>query len=300
MSWLYNHTTLYKNKYDNIGRPATIHDVLFTDFAIPAEGNDYTDLDQGIKLRTMHPDDENYEEVKDEIKSKVQLFSPAACLVTRERDNVTVKCRTGILQVDFDYSAIKDYYIEELKAAVFDLPFVAYVGISISGHGFYALIQYAEPERLTDYYYHVYAVFEEYGIKPDISKGRNVQDLRYLSYDPSPLWRDEPEILHVTHFKLPKSKQKKVSNSNHTARISGSNALVIASINKILQADIGQRWPTVQNAAYTLGGLQDRNNLEMIYQAIDSNGNFSGREEKYKKCALDCFEAGMLKPLPVK
>jgi hypothetical protein len=59
------------------------------------------------------------------------------------------------------------------------------------------------------------------------------------------------------------------------------------------EVQIGERWPTVQGAGYTLGGLGDGPELlEKIKEAILNNDSFCGLEDKYLKCAEDCFTAG--------
>jgi hypothetical protein len=78
----------------------------------------------------------------------MQCFTLAGLLKTKKQGQVEELNRTGLMQLDFDYESIKDYDIEKLELAVFDLPFTAFCGLSCSEKkGFYALVLVAEPGR---------------------------------------------------------------------------------------------------------------------------------------------------------
>ena len=114
---------------------------------------------------------------------------------------------------------MKDYDIEDVKAALFSLPFTAFCALSCSGDGCFALLSIAEPDKLDLYTEHLFAVLiEDYGIKPDTGKGMNAHDLRYCSYDGNMLIREKPEPLYVTHFR-----QRKEAEKERTARKSYNN-----------------------------------------------------------------------------
>lgn len=296
MTWLDKQVSLYTSHRDNIGQPATYRQILFSKFGkdFPAiyslrklqkayEGNEVSDVDYKIK--------------KAELKSKLQCFAPSALLQSRAKGNIIEISRTGLIQFDFDHSDIQDYDIEELKQAVFSLPFIAFCGLSCSGKGFYALALIGEPERLSEYAEHCFNVFLKYGIKADTSKGRNVNDLRYLSYDGNMLIREKPETLRIIKNK-PQEAPKPAYLASYTKKtFSGNDALVKAELQKIQFATVGSRWYTVQKAAYTLGGLNDLRFLDSIKQAINNNASFAGQESKYMKCADVCFKAGSQKPI---
>ncbi len=202
------------------------------------------------------------------------------------------------MQLDFDYADIKEYDVEDLKQAIFSLPFVAYCGLSCSGAGFYALVSIAEPHKLNAYAEHCFNVLlTKYGIKADTTKGRNVNDLRFLSYDKNMLIRENPEPLLIKHFKAIQAPQQR-NNTNYSPNAKKSNsALLNKELKALNEVMIGNRWGTVQKVAFTLGGLEDRNFLLDIENSIKNNSAFAGEEEKYLECAKDCFEAGRKQPL---
>lgn len=248
-----------------------------------------------IELRNLDHSDPAYKTKKLAIKAMLPCYTPAAWLANRRKGLVEVIKRTGLLQLDFDYADILEYDIRELMQCVFSLPFVCFCGLSCSGDGFYALVMIAEPDRLAEYAEHLFAILLEYGIKADTSKGKKVENLRYMSYDSKMLIRENPEPLRIKHFKT-LTAPKKPATLNHSI-YTGNDGIVRASLTRIKDAKTGQRWQTVQQVAYTLGGLGDNSLIHAIKSEIESNPEFNGEELKYCKCADDCFVAGMQKPL---
>ena len=287
MSWENLQVSFYRNHFDTTGEAVTLRDALYCKF--------YTGLDAIVEMRSLDPALPDYDKRKKSLKDTLPLFSPSALLATREQGKIEITSRTGLIQFDFDNCY--EYDIDELKQAIFALPFVAWVGLSCSGNGIYALAMIAEPDRQRAYVMHCFEIFKQYGLPIDTSKGRNAHDLRYISYDSRPLWRDNPEPLRIKHFKAQERPQNKpVSNGQQFA--GSRNALVKKAMNEISAAQVGQRWATIQKWSYTLGGLQDKELLNMIEQAITANPAFDNMEAKYMKCAADCFNAGTGKPLP--
>jgi len=288
MSWLDKQVSIYKTHADNFGRAATYRDILFSDFA--------KDINAIVELRRLDKDDENYKTKKLDLKSSLQCYTPAALLETKKKGIVKEINRSGIMQIDFDYSGICEFDIEELKQAVFSLPFVGFCGLSCSGDGFYALALIAEPERLSDYAEHCFNVLENYGIRADKSKGKKVENLRYVSYDANMLVRENPQPLKIACFKRKEAAQKQPV-ANSSAIVASTSNLVASQLKMLSQVMTGQRWPTVQHVAFTLGGLKDGSLLNLINEEIMTNREFAGEEKKYLKCAEDCFRAGAEKPI---
>lgn len=290
--WMQKQVSLYNTHSDNTGRPETYRDILLCHCA--------KDLPTIIELKKLDRESEGYKQRKLELKSKLQAYTPAALLATKAKDKVEVIHRTGVMQLDFDYDGIHEFDIEELKQCVFSLPFIGFCGLSCSGDGFYALALIAEPERLEDYAEHCFCVLKDYGITADKSKGKKVENLRYLSYDANMLIRHEPEPLHVKQFRKLVEPKPQFNSNNTSINLTGyksNKALIEKELAIIQAAQVGQRWGTVQQAAYTLGGLNEPSLLSDIINTISYNPAFTGEEEKYYKCAKDCFSAGSQKPL---
>lgn len=284
MKWHQTQVSLYFSHGDRTGEAVAIGEILRSRFA-----DNMSDI---VALRKLDPDSENYKTEKRNIKERLQCFSPSA-LLTDRKDVISY---SGLLQIDFDPADVQGYDIDELKAAVFNLPFICFVSLSCSGNGFYALALIAEPEKQKEYALHIFDVLQEYGISCDRSKGRNYNDLRYVSYDANMQFKEEVEPLRIKHFKADKATTIR-KQCNYTNKPFNTNhaPLIASQANRILSAQVGQRWLTVQQAAYTLGGKGE--GLEQIEQAIYANQAFNGQEKKYIKCARKCFEDGRLKPL---
>lgn len=288
-NWMDKQVSLYNAHWDNVGRAATYRDIILSDFA--------QNMNTIVQLRKMNKDDHNYNANKVALKSELQCFTPAALLACKAKDNVQVIERTGMMQLDFDCKDIKEYDIEELKQCVFSLPFIGFCGRSCSGDGFYALALIAEPEKLSEYAEHCFEILKDYGIYPDESKGKKVENLRYVSYDSNMLIREYPEPLKVAHFRRKEVKKSPVYTTTPRDYKSNNTGLINKKISEVLNVAVGERWATVQSAAYTLGGLNESQILNLIEDAIKSNSSFSGQEDKYLSCANLCFKAGLANPL---
>lgn len=302
MSWLNRKVSLYSCLADNVGTSATLREILFTKFSVDHDyffkhyesgkwiSGTINDLETIIDLRTRA-----HEMTKDErlmLKQTLQCYTPAGLLQTKKKDQIVEVNRSGLMQLDFDYEAIKDYDIQELKRAVFDLlPFVAFCGLSCGGNGFFALVEIQEPDRLKEYAEHCFEIFNKYSIPPDTTKGRNVNDLRFLSYDANMLIRDNPKPLKIKRFNAPKISAKVITHPKSF----DAKAPIKWAVQSIQSAQVGNRFETVRKVAYTLGGYGY--GLEEIKQAIKECSQFAGVESKYLTHADEGFEAGRKKPI---
>jgi hypothetical protein len=286
--WLDNQVSLYSSHSDNVGQPATYRDILLCSFA--------KDLPAITALRKLDRSASDYRTAKVKLKSTLQCYTPAALLKSKATGSVKVVRRTGMLQLDFDYDSIKDYDIEELKEAVFALPWVGFCGLSCSGDGFYALVLIDEPEKLQEYAEHLFIVLVELEIYPDTSKGKKVENLRYLSYDKNMMIRENPVPLKIIRFRTKSVPKKTTVSTFHSFNITGSNSYLKKGIAELQTVQVGQRWPIVQKVAYTLGGYGNHDYLDAINQAINSSPAFAGEEEKYLRCAKDQFAFGAAAP----
>lgn len=293
MKWQQQQVSLYSTHGDRAGRVRTFRQILFSDF-----GDNISDI---VKLRSLDCNAPDYEAQKRAIKNNLQCFA-----LNQLADRKEVVSYSGLMQIDFDKKDCEGYDIEELKQAVFSLPFIAFVSLSCSGDGFYAIAAIAEPEKQKEYALHIFDVLEQYGLSCDRSKGRNYNDLRYCSYDANMLWRDEVEPLRITHFKPKTAPKKQTYTTTRQTNFNGNHgALIHSQVQKILSAQVGQRWGLVQSAAATLGGrvwrgLNEHEGLTALIQAIERNTSFAGQTDKYIECARVCFERGKADPMPDK
>src|SRR6185312_14605412 len=110
-NWLNKQASLYKTHSDNIGRPASYHEILLSSFG--------SNMKEILALRRLDLNDAEYKKKAGLLKSKLQCFTPAALLKSKASGKVKEIERTGLMQLDFDFKDIKDFDIEELKQAVY-------------------------------------------------------------------------------------------------------------------------------------------------------------------------------------
>ena len=290
--WLDKTVSLYNTHSDNTGMPASYRDILLCKFA--------KDLPAIIALRKLDRFAPDYKIQAKPLKATLQCYTPAALLESKATGNVIELNRTGIMQLDFDYDDIKDYDLQDLKKAVFNLDFICFCGLSCSGYGFYALALIAEPARLSEYAEHCFEIFKSYGIKPDESKGKKSENLRYLSYDANMLIKQDVQPLQISHFKKKQAVANTLNYNISTYKPNAGNALLNAELMKLNKVQSGERWATVQKTSYTIGGFNNPAYLHDINSAILNNLSFAGEVTKYLKCATVCFNEGMKNPLQIK
>ncbi|GAB2841370.1 hypothetical protein GCM10027043_51050 [Ferruginibacter profundus] len=286
--WLDRQVSLYTSHADNTGKAATFRDILFTQFA--------ANIGEICKLRSLNIETLDYKIKTKSIKAKLQAFTPAALLRSKAKGQVEILEPSGLMQLDFDYKDIRQFDIEDLKQAVFDLPFIAFCGLSCSGKGFYALALISEPEKLEAYADHCFEILKGYGIQPDESKGKKPENLRYVSYDANMLYRHNPEPLKISRFKTKQSKKREQVKENTNTKIEGNNGLVNKLLNDLNSLQAGSRTRAVQKIAFTLGGLNMPGLLDKIKHVINGSSVFKMETDFFLKCAEDCYNAGVLKP----
>ena len=252
------------------------------------------DLQTLIELRKLQPDEHKQ---KENLKATLQCFTPSALLETKKKGEVVEVSRTGIMQLDFDYKDINCFEVEELKQSVFSLPFIGFCGLSCTGKGFYALALIAEPDKLADYAEHCFAVLLHHGIKADTSKGKKIENLRYVSYDCDMLIRNNPEPLHIKAFKPKQVLIKRLRKPFVKTPHNQNGALVSKQLEAVTGAMNGNRMMTVQKVAFTLGGTNDMDILEELKSCISNTSTYADDLESFLRCANDCFKAGTEKPL---
>lgn len=310
MNWMDIKTSLYKCQADNYGTQALLGDIVLSQFIIPHEWfyKDYStdrwvkgfvvDYDSINDLRCMDRMATDFESRKQIIKSTLQCWTPSACLECKKKDEVKELYRTGLIQLDFD--KLKGVDIEAFKRRLFDYSFVGLCSLSCSGDGVYALAAIAEAEKMELYAEHFFAVFEEWKVSIDPSKGKKPESLRYMSCDGNKLLKEKPKPLKLDKFRTRPTKVGSSTPSNITYNQANSDDLISWAINQIKNATTGGRYAAVSKVAYTLGGTGNKDLVNLIVHEIEHNTEFAGMENKYNTIAEECFQAGLLNPLPQK
>src|SRR4030095_16397565 len=289
ISWLDWTTSLFSCVADNNGRPRTFRQILFEDFATPHEwfykrdrwinGNS-VDKDTILKIRSNQID-------KSAAKQTLMCFTPSAYYQCKKKGAEILVHTNPILQIDYDN--LTDFDIDEVKQAIFDLPFVCCVSKSVSGNGLFAFILIEEPDKLKQYAEHCFHVFKYYGLNPDTTKGRNYSDLRFVSVDENILYRESPTPLKIQNFYKPPVIEKPVYACNST------DNLIKWAVREVQLVQPGNRSNIINRVCFTLGGHGA--GLDQVVATINTSAQYQGEENYFSNIAAKSFSAGQLKPL---
>ena len=119
-----------------------------------------------------------------ELKQHLPAFMPSGVFTKKTADGLQV--HSGFICIDIDAkdnAGVKDF--DRLKEFVYQIPQIAYCGLSVGGVGFFCIIPIADPAKHRDYFRTIERDFKECGITID-RQCYNVNRLRFVSYDPAP------------------------------------------------------------------------------------------------------------------
>jgi hypothetical protein len=120
-------------------------------------------------------------EERDKLKALLPAITPSG-LFSR-RDGSGLIQHSGLIQIDIDFKEnahITNF--SELKAQLAKLQNIAYLGLSVSGTGFWGLIPVQHPEKHKAHFLALKKVFLKMGIRIDEKPG-NIASLRGYSWD---------------------------------------------------------------------------------------------------------------------
>jgi hypothetical protein len=119
---------------------------------------------------------------RDRLKSTLPAITPSGQFSYRSNNNL-IK-HSGLIQFDIDWKDnqhIANY--EALKTEICKIVNVTYVGLSVSGRGYWGLIPIKYPEKHKSHFKALTRRFADYGLQLD-DKPSNVASLRGYSFDP--------------------------------------------------------------------------------------------------------------------
>jgi hypothetical protein len=189
---------------------------------------------------------------RDREKGKLPAITPSGTFTHRAEQELIH--HSGLIQFDIDLKngILTPPQWQQLKAKIFKLPFVAYIGFSASGGGLWGLIPISNPEHHKAHFKAIQKVFQKWGIELDQAP-QNVSSLRGYSYDPDALFRHDAAIFKEMIFETPKQPSKPCpffSTDNHNL-----NGIESHIRTKIRNATDGEKHICLRDAAYWVGGL---------------------------------------------
>lgn len=119
-----------------------------------------------------------------ELKQQLPAFMPSGVFTKKTADGLQE--HSGFICIDIDAKDNADVdNFGRLKEFVYQVPQIAYCGLSVGGAGFFCLIPIADPAKRVEYFRAIERDFKRCGIRID-RQCYNVNRLRFVSYDPAP------------------------------------------------------------------------------------------------------------------
>ncbi|WP_020607692.1 hypothetical protein [Spirosoma spitsbergense] len=146
------------------------------------------------------------DEVKQKnLKDNLRAFAPVALLHHRKADtpfSERIAEQWPLLMGDIDLKDNKGLNMAELKTHLCRLPYLLLCAYSVRG-GLWFVIRLPDnqtPETLAAHFRYLQRVFTElFGVKLDSSKGGNPTDLRFVSFDTAPFFKEQATVMTGTY-----------------------------------------------------------------------------------------------------
>lgn len=140
-------------------------------------------------------------EKRTQLKKQLPCITPSG--VFTQRKAAALQQHSGLLAFDIDYgdnTHIKN--LDALGAQIRHIRHVAYVGLSVSGNGWWGLVPIARPEQHTAHFKALQQDFATVGIQID-EACKDICRLRFYSYDPDAYFNHQAETYTNLHSKVP-------------------------------------------------------------------------------------------------
>lgn len=218
------------------------------------------------------------------MKQKLPCITPsgqfskrkAACLVKH----------SGLLCLDIDYQDNKHIgNFAQLKEELAKIRNFAYIGLSVSGRGYFCLVPIAQPEKHKLHFKALHEQLAKFGIVLDNS-GSDVSRLRFASYDKEAYFNHKATVfLHYKKEKKPQPQPERTSDSG------SENTPLDIIVNMVKGAIDGQKHNTLFRAARLAGGyiagneIKETDTIEALQAAIKSKPNVHSLEDAFTTIA---------------
>lgn len=148
--------------------------------------------------------------VKYRLKESFYAITPAG--VFSWQNNGKCISPSGFISIDID-----NLPPEVAKQKLRVLPFISYIGTSVSGNGVWALIPISDPLGFTEHFQHIKNyMMESVGIKIDASCG-NISRLRGYSFDRQAYFNEEAQV-YTGKYIAPRIELKRITGGDNDDR----------------------------------------------------------------------------------
>jgi hypothetical protein len=242
--------------------------------------------DEILRLRTM-PD----KEARNEIKRKLPMATISGVFEpTRKADNL--KQHSGLICIDIDAAdndGLMD--VEQVKAELSKLKQVAYISVSVSGRGLFAIIPLAFPTYHKRQFEQLKRDFLKIGITIDAACG-DVTRMRCISYDEFPYYN--PDAVPYEGYYVEPIRYERRSYGNDVTMASVSRYCELIERNHIDITASYNDWMRVAAAFASLGEegreffhLCSRQNAD--YKFSDADKKFDNLLKQVKEINIETF-----------
>ena len=160
--------SFYAGTTDSVGTTVNLRDFLMSD--------QYKDIAEEIRAGATP---EERHDIKSRLKSKIPAITIAGTF--SHRSNGQLDKASGLIGIDIDLKDNPDS-IDSVYDTVRQLPYVAYLGKSISGDGYFAICPISNPDDIRGHYLALEKDFRDLGIVID-KQCKDAARLRFASYD---------------------------------------------------------------------------------------------------------------------
>ncbi len=230
------------------------------------------------------------------LKQRLPGITPSGSFSKRNKDSL-IK-HSGLLCIDIDQQDNKHIgNYSDLKKQLCKIQNFAYVGLSVSGTGYFCLVPIAQPHQHKLHFKAMANDLERFGIKVDMS-GSDVTRLRFYSYDNEAYFNHKATVytkLYTEQKKKPQPLKSKYSNSN-------TNKPLDICVNMVRGAMDGEKHTVLYKASRLAGGYIAGNQIneieaaQALEAAIKNKSNVTSLEEALKTIK-DGIEVGKMSPI---
>lgn len=167
--------SIYNGATDTIGIVATLGTFLFSKRHIP----------EILFLRSINDPQE-----RKAMKKKLPQAAISGVFSKRNKEGLIQ--HSGLICIDLDGKDNPDMCIEETKAMLAEMAEIAFVSVSVGGHGLFAIIPIAYPNRHEEHFLSLQDDFKALGLTIDPAC-KDVCRMRCMSYDPAPIINTTPK-----------------------------------------------------------------------------------------------------------
>lgn len=231
---------------------------------------------------------------RDAMKAKIPCICPSGTFTKRSEAGLVA--HSGFIQFDIDAKDNPAYFegiedpqefaalCESIKAELSKQPFIAYVGLSVSGRGLWGLIPISDPSEHKQHFESIVLHFANLGLVIDRLPS-NVASLRGYSYDAQAYFNHSAE--KYTHKVYPIEREVKQFDSTSFPQES-EYAKVARVVNVITQQriDITNGYGNWLKIAFALSHEFGENGRDLFHDVsqFHPNYNFAATNRKYDHC----------------